>query len=215
MKRKTISDLIEVARTKGVSLSARKRADGSYRITSLGGVKYRDSEGNNALRKLMGASLSKEQRRQRKEASPIYGLTRTERRKVKNLNKLFKSTYGEKYKRYTYKRAFRSKKFYGAGFYKMLKNSAWHTAGLAYRANIQWLGEAIKAAGFDPEKYKAVKRLIEGNIILLDSDLRQLEIETSSGAKAKITLSWLLTLNSRLSKMNKDAKEALDIAKSI
>lgn len=60
--------MIEQAQAKGYKIEYTKRSDGGLRVTKINGVKYKSSQGNNALRSLMGTQLTKAQLHQRQQA---------------------------------------------------------------------------------------------------------------------------------------------------
>lgn len=68
----TMAEVIALAKKKGINFTYRKRKDGSYRVMTLEGVKFKSdsSKGNAALRKMVGASLSRRRSKQLKEARP-------------------------------------------------------------------------------------------------------------------------------------------------
>lgn len=88
----TMAEVIALAKKKGINFTYRKRKDGSYRVMTLEGVKFKSdsSKGNAALRKMVGASLSRRRSRQLKEARPKLP------RKVKNaLNRARRGKFGK------------------------------------------------------------------------------------------------------------------------
>lgn len=70
---KRLRNVIEEARKQGHKVVVRKENDGSgetrIRVVSIDGKKYRKSQGNNELRKMMGEELSDRMRQQRKKAN--------------------------------------------------------------------------------------------------------------------------------------------------
>lgn len=69
---KNLRQLIKEARAAGNRVRYRVRRDGSVRVFSINGKRYSrsSSEGNNALRAMLGAPLSESRRRQLREATP-------------------------------------------------------------------------------------------------------------------------------------------------
>lgn len=68
-----LKNLIEQARREGLTVRVRRESDGSgetrVRVVSINGKKYSKSQGNTALRKMMGEELSERQKAQRRQAN--------------------------------------------------------------------------------------------------------------------------------------------------
>ena len=63
----TNRDIVKKLRAEGHTISYRARKDGSIRIKSIDGVRFKDSEGNNAARLMADSQLSDKVRHQRLE----------------------------------------------------------------------------------------------------------------------------------------------------
>ena len=94
MARKTTSvqQLIDMLKMQGHNVTARRRSDGGYLITSIDGEKFKGAKGNTQARGVVGTTLSVAQRTQRATAfenSPIQ-FKKELRSKIKTLKTAFK-----------------------------------------------------------------------------------------------------------------------------
>lgn len=140
----TLREVVAYLKARGVDIEFKERPDGSLRITSIDGIKYAGSEGNNKAREAAGMEMSAAQKEQRRKAQPkaVEGLklkepalTARERERLRAENKRRRKVG---LKSLSAKQARQAKRDDG-NIREMLKRSAsarFHAAGHAYRASI-------------------------------------------------------------------------------
>lgn len=205
----TLREVVDYLRGRGVNITFRERPDGSLRITSIDGIRYAGSEGNNKAREEAGMEMSAAQKEQRRKAQPkaVEGtklkeepsLTTKERERLRIENKKRRKVGLEGL---TAKQARRAKKDDG-NLRAMLKRSAnarIHAAGYAYRASIQRdideiendrilkekrSGVFVPAGVKFPKTLRALRAGLNGKITISDEALyrcREIRYEFEPGA---------------------------------
>lgn len=147
-KRLTIRQQVEKLRKEGHVVRTYERKDGGIRVVSLDGVKFDkgSSEGNDAVRKLTGQSLSRAQRKQRRKANRA-GLSVSESEFVRRANVELRKRQRKPIRR---REVAKAKKRYGWKEARArIGNVLRHSLGLAYQANVDYWVEALRRMGWD------------------------------------------------------------------
>lgn len=95
-KQLTMRDIVKSMLDLGYEVTYRERSDGGIRITSIGGVKFKDSKGNITARSIVGATLSEARAKQLGKISIKKGSKRSPvsdatREKIKKINENLKA----------------------------------------------------------------------------------------------------------------------------
>lgn len=95
MKSKTLRQMVEEAREKGLSVQIKNRADGSLRVVGLNGRRFKgnSSKGNQELRSALGYSLSSKRRRQLRSIRVV--IPKTIRKKYRAINEWLSTAKAE------------------------------------------------------------------------------------------------------------------------
>lgn len=166
----TIREIIELLREQGHEITARERADGGLRITSIDGTKYEGSKGNEVARTMTGSKLSEARVNQLnviiKGSSKKKKLQLSE--DMKSEIKRIQAMYRKRAKitgisgmptranlRYTLKH-------YGEEeAWRRLQQSERYVKGLAYDEQIDWVKTYLKSLVIDrPELLSKMEELI-------------------------------------------------------
>lgn len=204
----TLREVVDFLRAKGVNISFKERPDGSLRITSIDGIRYAGSEGNNKAREAAGMEMSAAQKEQRRKAQPkaVEGtklkeprLTAKERGRLRVENRKRQKLGLESL---TAEQARQAKKDDG-NIREMLARSAnarIHAAGYAYRASIlhdidviqndpvlkeSRSGVFVPAGIKFPKTLRALHAGLNGRIIISDAALyrcREIRYDFAPGA---------------------------------
>lgn len=204
----TLREVVDYLRGRGVNITFKERPDGSLRITSIDGIRYAGSEGNNKARERAGMDMTAAQKEQRRKAQPkaVEGtklkepsLTIKERERLRVENRKRQKLGLESL---TAKQARQAKKDDG-NLRAMLKRSAnarIHAAGYAYRASIlhdidiiqndpilkeSRSGVFVPAGIKFPKTLRALQAGLNGRIIISDSALyrcREIRYQFAPGA---------------------------------
>ena len=190
----TLKEVVNYLRKRGVSIELKERSDGSLRIVSIDGIRYKGSEGNNKAREKAGMEMSAAQKEQRRKASKesreshkktIPYLSKGEKRIPAKENAKRRNEGLNSIKR---KQARASKKLEGdiKGIMKRSRSSRRHKAGYAYRKNIEtdvdflksnWVIWRRTAAGTEayvqrcPKTTRYLEEALDGRHVISDSAL--------------------------------------------
>ena len=152
----TIKEVAQILNQQGYSVSFRKRSDGGYIITKIGGVSYKGAAGNITARKMAGVELSHarsyqlERIRPPKEKAPMARkVAKVPEDLVKEMRKVhrlwrkghadIRGTISMKGLRYHYET-------YGEEGARASLNKAFRYAqGYAYIENVEWIIERLKS----------------------------------------------------------------------
>ena len=158
----TIREIIDLLRNQGHEITARERTDGGLRITSIDGVKYEGSRGNEVARNMTGARLSEARIKQLNVI--IKGSSKKKKlqlsQEMKDEIKRIQAMYRKKTKltgitgmptrsniRYTLKH-------YGEKeAWRRIQQSERYVKGLAYDDQIDWIKTYLKSLVIDRPKY--------------------------------------------------------------
>lgn len=150
----TIKDIIEMLSEQGQDVKFRKRSDGGYIITKIGGVSFKGASGNIQARRMVGAELTQARtiqlariRPPKKVAPAKRKLTKLPTELVKEMRKVqrewrkthkdISGTISMRGLRYQYEH-------YGEDVAKASLNKAYrYSQGYAYIENVQWLIERL------------------------------------------------------------------------
>lgn len=141
----TIKKIINILQGMGYKVSARKRKDGGYLITSLNDMSFKGAKGNIEARKLLGVELSEKKRKQlvritRPRLAPIPKEVQNQMQRINRKLRRMGSRYG----RVTTKQYRENVKLYGEEEAKRkLNNLERYHKGLANITNIMWLIQRI------------------------------------------------------------------------
>lgn len=153
MKQLTLRDIVKQLRGKGYSITFKERSDRGIRITSINGVKFKDSKGNVEARKLAGIQLSQARAKQLSKIGIKKGTKRDfvseeTRAQIKEINRLLKEREKALKKKGTKAnlgrirlKNFREarKQFGEAEALAMLGRASRYASGLAYTESIEAL----------------------------------------------------------------------------
>lgn len=161
----TIREIIELLREQGHEITARERADGGLRITSIDGTKYEGSKGNEVARTMTGSKLSEARVKQlnviikgssKKKSTQLPEDLKKEIKRVQRIfrkNKI-KGMPTRKNIRYAYKH-------YGEQeAWRRLGQSERYAKGLAYDENIEWLMKHLEMYK-DSESSSYIDRILQ------------------------------------------------------
>lgn len=157
-----VRDMVQALTNQGHLVTYYIRPDGGLRITSIDGQRFSISgnAGNDAARKMLGTSLTAQQKSQRATAaveaakghkvSPMKPkLTGKEKKTIKKLNRLLKK-YKKKAIGMEQARQARGRKSSAKDFLKSLTAQAKRLLDIAYTGNIEWLEEWLDTRGLMP-----------------------------------------------------------------
>lgn len=190
----TLKEVVGYLRKRGVSIEFKERSDGSLRIVSIDGIRYKGSEGNNKAREKAGMEMSAAQKEQRRKASKesreshkktTPSLSKGEKRTLAKENAKRRNEGLNSIKR---KQARASKKLEGdiKGIMKRSRSARRHKAGYAYRKNIEtdvdflknnWVIWRRTAAGTEaymhmfPKTTRYLEEALDGKRVISDSAL--------------------------------------------
>ena len=190
----TLKEVVDYLKKRGVSIEFKERSDGSLRIVSIDGIRYKGSEGNNKAREKAGMEMSAAQKEQRRKASKesreshkktTPSLSKGEKRILAKENVKRRDEGLNSIKR---KQARASKKLEGdiKGIMKRSRSARRHKAGYAYRKNIETDVEFLKnysviwrrtAAGTEeymlmfPKTTRYLEEALDGRHVISDSAL--------------------------------------------
>lgn len=190
----TLKEVVDYLKKRGVSIEFRERSDGSLRIVSIDGIRYKGSEGNNKAREKAGMEMSAAQKEQRRKASKesreshkktTPSLSKGEKRILAKENVKRRDEGLNSIKR---KQARASKKLEGdiKGIMKRSRSARRHKAGYAYRKNIEtdvdflknnWVIWRRTAAGTEecmlmfPKTTRYLEEALDGRHVISDSAL--------------------------------------------
>lgn len=190
----TLKEVVDYLRKRGVSIEFKERSDGSLRIVSIDGIRYKGSEGNNKAREKAGMEMSAAQKEQRRKASKesreshkktTPSLSKGEKRTLAKENVKRRDEGLNSIKR---KQARASKKLEGdiKGIMKRSRSARRHKAGYAYRKNIEtdvdflrnnWVIWHRTAAGTEaymhmfPKTTRYLEEALNGRHVISDSAL--------------------------------------------
>lgn len=190
----TLKEVVDYLKKKGVSIEFKERSDGSLRIVSIDGIRYKGSEGNNKAREKAGMEMSAAQKEQRRKASKesreshkktTPSLSKGEKRTLAKENVKRRDEGLNSIKR---KQARASKKLEGdiKGIMKRSRSARRHKAGYAYRKNIEtdvdflrnnWVIWHRTAAGTEaymhmfPKTTRYLEEALNGRHVISDSAL--------------------------------------------
>ena len=190
----TLKEVVDYLRKRGVSIEFKERSDGSLRIVSIDGIRYKGSEGNNKAREKAGMEMSAAQKEQRRKASKesreshkktTPSLSKGEKRTLAKENVKRRDEGLNSIKR---KQARASKKLEGdiKGIMKRSRSARRHKAGYAYRKNIEtdvdflknnWVIWHRTAAGTEaymhmfPKTTRYLEEALDGRHVISDSAL--------------------------------------------
>lgn len=191
----TLKEVVGYLRKRGVSIEFKERSDGSLRIVSIDGIRYKGSEGNNKAREKAGMEMSAAQKEQRRKASKESreshkktspSLSKGEKRILAKENVKRRDEGLNSIKR---KQARSSKKLEGdiKGIMRRSRSARRHKAGYAYRKNIETDVEFLKnnwviwrrtAAGTEeaymhmfPKTTSYLEEALDGRHVISDSAL--------------------------------------------
>lgn len=190
----TLKEVVDYLRKRGVSIEFKERSDGSLRIVSIDGIRYKGSEGNNKAREKAGMEMSAAQKEQRRKASKesreshkktTPSLSKGEKRTLAKENVKRRDEGLNSIKR---KQARASKKLEGdiKGIMKRSRSARRHKAGYAYRKNIEtdvdflknnWVIWHRTAAGTEaymhmfPKTMRYLEEALDGKHVISDSAL--------------------------------------------
>lgn len=206
------SKIVSLLREQGHRVSVYKRPDGGIRITSIDGVKFSLSEGNNFGRELVNAPVSSKSYTQRRKASQyaVEGKKR-QRLKMPSLTIRKKDTAKQKKEKQAVKKALAKarkvsgekhrisaeqvvKKVKREGYSKTassLLNTARHEAGLSYDSQVDALVEFLvmvfQSANLDYSNERSVilsnkEAFSDKFILIIYSDLYEVQKKLKEGA---------------------------------
>lgn len=190
----TLKEVVDYLKKRGVSIEFKQRSDGSLRIVSIDGIRYKGSEGNNKAREKAGMEMSAAQKEQRRKASKesreshkktTPSLSKGEKRILAKENVKRRDEGLNSIKR---KQARASKKLEGdiKGIMKRSRSARRHKAGYAYRKNIEtdvdflknnWVIWHRTAAGTEaymhmfPKTMRYLEEALDGRHVISDSAL--------------------------------------------
>lgn len=190
----TLKEVVDYLKKRGVSIEFKERSDGSLRIVSIDGIRYKGSEGNNKAREKAGMEMSAAQKEQRRKASKesreshkktTPSLSKGEKRILAKENVKRRDEGLNSIKR---KQARASKKLEGdiKGIMKRSRSARRHKAGYAYRKNIEtdveflqnnWVIWRRTAAGTEaymhmfPKTMRYLEEALDGKHVISDSAL--------------------------------------------
>ena len=190
----TLKEVVDYLKKRGVSIEFKERSDGSLRIVSIDGIRYKGSEGNNKAREKAGMEMSAAQKEQRRKASKesreshkktTPSLSKGEKRILAKENVKRRDEGLNSIKR---KQARASKKLEGdiKGIMKRSRSARRHKAGYAYRKNIEtdvdflknnWVIWHRTAAGTEeymlmfPKTTRYLEEALDGKHVISDSAL--------------------------------------------
>ena len=190
----TLKEVVDYLKKRGVSIEFKERSDGSLRIVSIDGIRYKGSEGNNKAREKAGMEMSAAQKEQRRKASKESReshkkttpfLSKGEKRTLAKENVKRRDEGLNSIKR---KQARASKKLEGdiKGIMKRSRSARRHKAGYAYRKNIEtdveflqnnWVIWRRTAAGTEaymhmfPKTMRYLEEALDGKHVISDSAL--------------------------------------------
>ena len=190
----TLKEVVDYLKKRGVSIEFKERSDGSLRIVSIDGIRYKGSEGNNKAREKAGMEMSAAQKEQRRKASKesreshkktTPSLSKGEKRILAKENVKRRDEGLNSIKR---KQARASKKLEGdiKGIMKRSRSARRHKAGYAYRKNIEtdvdflknnWVIWHRTAAGTEaymhmfPKTMRYLEEALDGKHVISDSAL--------------------------------------------
>lgn len=190
----TLKEVVDYLKKRGVSIEFKERSDGSLRIVSIDGIRYKGSEGNNKAREKAGMEMSAAQKEQRRKASKesreshkktTPSLSKGEKRILAKENVKRRDEGLNSIKR---KQARASKKLEGdiKGIMKRSRSARRHKAGYAYCKNIEtdveflqnnWVIWRRTAAGTEaymhmfPKTMRYLEEALDGKHVISDSAL--------------------------------------------
>lgn len=190
----TLKEVVDYLKKRGASIEFKERSDGSLRIVSIDGIRYKGSEGNNKAREKAGMEMSAAQKEQRRKASKesreshkktTPSLSKGEKRTLAKENVKRRDEGLNSIKR---KQARASKKLEGdiKGIMRRSRSARRHKAGYAYRKNIEtdvdflknnWVIWHRTAAGTEaymhmfPKTMRYLEEALDGRHVISDSAL--------------------------------------------
>lgn len=167
MKRKTIAQIIKILENKGHVVTAKKRSNGGYYITSIDQQRFKNSRGNAQARQMTGNFLSRAQLKQRRANARNLRVKPLPKSVLKQLEKTRKamkqrkvpSTIKMKNARKGYARYGRKE------LIKKLKSQERYALGWAYVDNVKWfIGRLLELGRFFDYDFNNIVIQLQANI---------------------------------------------------
>lgn len=149
MKRKTIAQIIKILENRGHVVTAKKRSNGGYYITSIDQQRFKNSRGNTQARQMTGNFLSRAQLQQRRTNARNLRVKPLPKSVLKQLAKTRKAMKEKQVQaKISIKNVRKAYKRLGLkGIKLQLKKQERYARGYAYVENVEWFIERLQALG--------------------------------------------------------------------